>query len=109
MESNIWNKFSEYGLIGIIIGILFFILFKMLIWVMAFVKDIQRQQGEERSGWLISLNKHNDLLNKISSSIDEHDKRADERGRFVRSEHEKMIDNLTEQGKILARINGYKK
>ena len=48
------------------------------------------------------------ILNKISDSIDDHDKRADERGSHVRSEHEKMINNLEEQGKILARINGIK-
>jgi len=108
MDTTIWGKFSEYGLVGIIIGILFLILFKMLIWVMAFVKDIQKQQSEERVGWLATLSKHNDLLNKISNNIDEHDKRAEERGRFVRSEHEKMIENLTEQGKILSRINGFK-
>lgn len=101
MEPNLWGKFSEYGLIGVIIGILFFILFKMLIWVMAFVKDIQKQQSEERTSWLCSLNKHNDLITKISSSIDDHDKRADERGSYVRQEHKEMMQ-------VLARINGYK-
>lgn len=101
MEPNLWSKFSEYGLIGIIIGVLFYILWRMLVWVMAFVKDIQKQQSEERIGWLTSLNKHNDLINKISSSIDDHDKRADERGRYVREEHKEMIE-------VLTRINGHK-
>ncbi len=76
---------------------------------MAFIKDIQKQQSEERTSWLCTLSKHNDTLTKISSSIDEHDKRADERGRFVRSEHEKMMENLEEQGKVLLRINGFRK
>ena len=107
MPPNIWDKFSEYGIIGLVIGILFLILWKMLIWVMQFIKDNQKQQSEERTGWLSSLSKHNDVLNKISSSIDEHDKRADERGKYVRSEHEKMINNLEEQAKVLARINGF--
>jgi hypothetical protein len=101
MEPNLWTKFSEYGLIGLIIGILFFILWRIIVWVMGFVKYIQKQQSEERASWLNSLGKHNDILNKISASIDEHDKRADERGRYVREEHKEMIT-------ILGRMNGYK-
>ena len=100
--------FSDYGFNGIVIGTLFFILWRMLVWVMAFVKDITKQQIDERTGWLCTISKQNDFLNKISNSIDEHDKRADERGRYVRDEHKKMIDNLDEQHKVLLRINGEK-
>ena len=100
--------FEQYGLIGLIVGALFFIVWKMLVWVMAFIKDMTRQQAEERVGWKGTLDKHNDQIAKISESIDRHDERSDERGKFVRSEHEKMMNNLEEQGKILARINGYR-
>ena len=93
--------FSEYGLIGLIIGTLFFILWRMLIWVMAFIKDITKQQNEERTGWLCRLKELSDIANKISDSIDDHDKRADERGAYVREEHKTMIE-------ILQRINGVK-
>lgn len=105
---NDFAKFNEYGLVGLIIGILFFILWRILIWVMTFVKDTTKQHNEERLLWNDSLNKHNDILNKISDSIDRHDERANERGKFVRSEHEKMMSNLDEQTKILIRINGFK-
>lgn len=105
---NDFAKFSEYGLIGLIIGILFFILWRILIWVMAFIKDMSKQHNEERQIWNGSLNKHNEIIIKISESIDEHDKRADERGAHVRTEHEKMINSLDEIGKTLVRINGYK-
>jgi hypothetical protein len=101
--------FKEYGFIGLVVGALFFIVWRMLVWVMAFVKDIIKQQTEERQGWRCTLDKHNDLITKISMSIDEHDKRADERGGYVRDEHKQMITNLEEQAKTLARINGYKK
>ena len=93
--------FSEFGLIGIIIGTLFFILWRMLVWVMSFIKDITKQQTEERAGWLCRLEKISDITNKIADNISEHDKRADERGRYVREEHKQMIETL-------ARINGYK-
>lgn len=97
----IWAKFSEYGLVGLIIAVLFFILWKILVWVMAFVKEIQAQQAKERESWLCQLKTQSEVLLKISSSIDEHDKRADERGKYVREEHREMIQTL-------GRINGYK-
>jgi len=98
----IWAKFSEYGLVGVIIGILFFIVWKILLWVMAWVDKQAIQQAAERDGWLCQLKSHNEVLQKIAASIEEHDKRADERGRFVREEHKEMIQSL-------GRINGYKK
>jgi hypothetical protein len=111
MDPNFWMKFSEYGLIGLIIAVLFFILWRMLVWVMAWVKDIEiqhakereawtKQQSEERAVWLCTLDKHNTILVKISDSINEHDRRADERGKYVRDEHKEMIT-------VLGRINGY--
>ena len=97
-----WLKmFEQYGLIGLIVGVLFFIVWKMLVWVMAFIKDMTKQHNEERIIWNNTLGKHNDILTKISDSIDRHDERSDERGKFVRDEHKEMID-------ILKRINGYK-
>ena len=92
---------AQWGVQGAVIGLLFVILWRMLIWVMAFVKDIMSQQNVERQSWLLAQNKHSELLSKIASSIDEHDNRADERGRYVREEHKEMIQSL-------GRINGYK-
>ncbi len=99
--------FSEFGLIGIIIGTLFFLLWRMLSWVMLFIKEITNNQNTERVNWLAALEKHIILIDKISDGIDEIEKRADERGKFVRSENEKMINSLEEIGKVLARINGH--
>ena len=98
----LFGELSKWGIPGVVIGLLFIILWRMLIWVMAFVKDIMIQQNVERQSWLLAQSKHNELLSKISGSIDEHDRRADERGRYVREEHQEMI-------KVLGRINGYKK
>ena len=46
-----FSIFKEYGFVGIVVGSLFFIVFKMLVWVMAFIKDQQKQMAEERVGW----------------------------------------------------------
>lgn len=48
------------------------------------------------------------LLHKISATIDEHDRRADERGHYVRQEHKEMLDVAKETLLIAGRINGYK-
>lgn len=103
-----FGKFSEYGLIGLIVGALFFIGWRRDVWIMAFVNKITQQHNDERQVWMITIGKQNDLLNKISNSVDEHDRRANERGHYVKEEHNKMIENLEEQHKILLRINGEK-
>ena len=67
---------------------------------MKWIETKDKQQAEERTAWLCRLEKINDVTNKISDSIDVHDKRADERGNYVRQEHKEMID-------VLRRINGH--
>ncbi len=93
--------FSEFGLIGIIIGTLFFLLWRMLSWVMSFIKEITNNQNTERLSWLATLEKHIILIDKMSDGIDEVEKRADERGRYVREEHKEMIA-------LLKNMNGHK-
>ena len=97
-----WTKFSEFGLTGVFLGAIIFILWRMIVWVMGFVKEQQKQQSEERAAWLCRLKEISELVSKGLQSIEEHDKNADERGRYVREEHKEMIE-------VLNRINGYKK
>ena len=98
---NILRVFEQYGLIGLIVGALFFIIWRWSVWIMGWIRDRDKQQAEERTVWQSRLEKLNDAINRTSNSIDEHDKMAMERGRYVREEHAEMI-------KTLARINGYK-
>ena len=97
-----WSKFSEYGIVGLFLGVVLFILFKMIVWVMAFVKEQSIQHAAERRCWQATIDKSTDIMGKVSASIDRHDEKADERGRYVREEHKEMIETL-------GRINGYKK
>jgi hypothetical protein len=94
--------FEAYGFYGLVTGSLFFMIWRWSLWIMGWIRDRDRQQAEERTSWLCRIEKISDLTNKISSSIDDHDKRADERGKYVRDEHKQMIE-------ILGRINGYRK
>lgn len=97
----VWTKFSEYGLVGLVIAVLFIIVWRLLVWVMAWVDKQANQQAEERKCWQEQLKTNTETLQKISASIEEHDRRAEERGRYVREEHKEMIASL-------GRINGYK-
>lgn len=99
--SSFWTKLSEYGLAGIVIAILFFILWRILIWVMKWVDKQEEQHRAERILWKETQDKNNQVLDKLCSTISRHDEKAEERGKYVREEHKQMIENL-------GRINGYK-
>jgi hypothetical protein len=96
-----WSKFGEWGILGLIIGAFFFMAWRRDIWIMKFVNDIIQQHTSERAEWIKQSIQLNEAQGKIVSSIEKHDDKADERGRYVREEHKEMIE-------ILGRINGYK-
>jgi len=96
------------GLTGLMTAALFFIVWRMIVWIMAWVKEREAAHDAERLKWVCAIEKSNEAQTKIIDSINDHDRRADERGKFVRSEHERMINNLDEQTKVLAHINGFK-
>ncbi|MDD5610643.1 MAG: hypothetical protein PHH69_03750 [Candidatus Omnitrophica bacterium] len=116
-----FTLFKEYGFAGIVTGVMFFILFRMIVWVMAFVKDIIKQHNEERKEWLLTMA-------AIKTSIDLHNQQSIEARNlqaqaheFQRKEHEKFLENqikiisisdktcdcLDEVKNGLGRINGY--
>ncbi len=105
---DFWSRFSEYGLLGLMIGSMILLLFFIVKWVLEHTRELLMQQAKERECWQNIIGKHNEFLQKIVDSIDKHDEKADERGKYIRFEHEKMINNLDEQSKMLARINGFK-
>ncbi len=97
-----FTKFGEYGLLGLMIGAIIILLFLIVKWTLATTRDILAQANKERESW------HNILItivasvDRISKAIDQHDVKADERGRYVREEHKEMIETL-------GRINGHVK
>lgn len=103
-----WSKFAEHGFEGLIVGTLFFILWRIIVYTMDFVKQQSLQQAEERKQWQA-------IINGIKTSMDMHNQQSiDAHGSIreglnrARAEHEKMIEILTEQTTVLGRINGYK-
>lgn len=96
------TKFSEYGLLGLFMGVVLFMLFRMICWVMAFVKEQNDAHCKERQTWF-------EVISAIKQSIDIHNQNSiesrnstAEAHKFQREEHKEMIT-------ILGRINGYKK
>lgn len=96
-----WSKVAEYGLVGAMVAVVLFILYRMIVWVMAFVKEQAAQHAAERIGWQEVMRgiqwqmKENILLSKaFNDSVNEAHKHQ-------REEHKEMITTL-------GRINGYK-
>ena len=103
-----WSGFGKFGLVGLMMGVLLFMFYQWSVWIMGWIKDRDIQSAKERETWNCIISKHNDALNKIVSNIDEHDKRANERGNYVRQEHKEMLDIAKETLIIAGRINGHK-
>jgi Na+-transporting NADH:ubiquinone oxidoreductase subunit NqrC len=114
-----WAHFSEYGLIGTIVGVLFLILYRIIVWTMALVKEQSAQQLEERKSWIV-------VVTQLKESIQMHNQQSIEARtaqqqahEYQRQEHAKLMDQMTEAAKeqsrkmnevtqALGRINGYK-
>ncbi len=100
--SSFWAKLAEYGLAGIVIGILFFMLWRMLIWVMKWVDEINKQHAAEREAWMKRLESLDQSIQNHNLTSIESRKSTEEAHKYQREEHKEMIE-------ILGRINGYKK
>jgi hypothetical protein len=111
-----FSKLYEYGLLGVMLGLVLFALWKIIVWLMAFIKEDRERQAVEREKWLCRLEKLDESIRKTADNIDNHDKRAEERGRYVKEEHAKTISqgeiicsSLKQVEQALGRINGYTK
>lgn len=103
---NWLTLFKEFGLIGVIFGAIFTLLFFIVKWTLSTTKDILNQAASERKVWQEIVVKLNSTMDNQVLRAQEFYNQTNEAHKYQRSEHEKMIDNLQEQGKVLARING---
>jgi hypothetical protein len=94
-------KFSEYGIVGLVVGALFLIIWRMLIWVMKWVDKQAEAQNLERQTWLKTITALNESINTHNLTSIESRKISEEAHKFQRKEHKEMITTL-------GRINGYK-
>ncbi len=99
---------GELGFGAVCMGAVLFASWKLLNWGKGIVDNAMAQLERERD-------RSADVYNKLSKAIDEHTSQAREFHMEVRNahgyqreEHNKMIQNLDEQYKVLLRINGEK-
>jgi len=102
------HPWAQFGIVGVFCGSIIFILWRMIVWVMAFVKDTIEQHNKERATWMQQFTEVGNMLNKVCTSFDKHDERAEERGRYVREDHKEFQKQITEVTNVLGRLNGYK-
>lgn len=95
------TKFSEYGLLGLMIAAIIFLLFKIIMWTLATTKEILRQAATEREAWITAFNEHTLQARAFHDEVKEAHK-------FQREEHKESLNNQKELAIILGRINGYK-
>lgn len=55
------------------------------------------------------IERNTENQDRVRIALEQHEKSAAEAHKYQRDEHIEMINNLKEQGMVLARINGYKK
>lgn len=100
---DIWfTAFREYGITGLIMFAVIALLFFVIKWTLQTTKEIMAQAAKEREAWQNMLAQANKSIDGVCQSMQRHDEKADERGRYVREEHKQMIE-------VLGRINGYTK
>jgi hypothetical protein len=95
-----WARFDEYGLIGVIVGVLFFIQYRIISYTMTYINKITEQQAKEREAWQAIISSSiNTLQLHNQQSIEAHNN-LKEAANYQRQEHKEMIESL-------GRINGY--
>jgi hypothetical protein len=99
---------AQYGIPGLVVGVLFFLLWRILVWVMKFVNDTQEQHNKERVAWLATLNTLNSSIVLHNQGSIEARKTQEEAHRYQKEEHEKLAEHNREICLALGRLNGYK-
>ena len=105
---NFFAKFSEYGLTGISLGALFFIVWRWQCWTQKFIEETRAAHNAERQIWHELDTSKLKVLDGIVDSLKKHDEKADERGRYIREEHQNFAKQMNEVCSALGRINGFK-
>ena len=108
MTQEIQGVWTQYGLVGLMIGSITTLLFVIVKWTLSTTRDILEQAADERKVWNALISDHRREIEASRNSLLLHDERAAERGRLVKEEHIEMIRQLNEITQALGRINGYK-
>lgn len=92
---------EQYGIMGVVISVLFYILWRMLVWVMKWVDKQAEQHNAEREAWMKRIEALDQSISLHNQGSIEARKATEEAHKYQREEHKQMIE-------ALGRINGYK-
>lgn len=127
MEVPFLSRLLEYSVLGIVVAVLFFILWQIICWAKTFISSqaieynntvikLTEEHNKERLIWLETYQAINRSIESHNLSSIEARKTTEESHRYQKAEHEKMLENLTavcasmKQTELaLGRINGYTK
>jgi len=96
-----FGKFAEYGLIGLVVAALFFLIWRWSVWIMGWIRERDMQQAAERKAWADIIDRMNECWAAHTAQAKQFHDSVTEAHKFQREEHKEMIITL-------GRINGYK-
>ena len=108
MGQQLLIPWQQYGLLGLTIGSITFLLFLVIKWTLETTKSILAQAAKEREAWTKAISDHTEQAKAFHESVKEaHD--------YQREEHRKLAEQqlktclcMEQVEKALGRINGYK-
>jgi len=86
---------EQYGITGLVIGVLFIFLYRMLTWVMKWIDKSSEQHGKEREAWAKILEALNQSIQLHNQGSIEARKTTEEAHKYQREEHKEMITLLS--------------
>lgn len=111
-----WHAFEQFGLLGLVIGAIIFLLFLVIKWTLATTKEILNQAAREREEWVKAFNLHTEQAKLFHESVKEaHIYQRQEHAAFAENQNESskamalICQGLGQVEQALGRINGYKK
>ena len=69
MEAHLLTSWTQYGLVGIMIGAILIILWRILIWVMRWVDKQEETHREERKSWQDYMSNFQQVQSRIMQTI----------------------------------------
>jgi ferritin-like metal-binding protein YciE len=109
-----WSLFKDLGIAGAVIGGLFFLIWQRDKWLMTFIVETRNAHNSERQIWHSLDTAKAQFISDLTTTMKRHDEKAEERGKYVKEEHERFAnqqkitcDCLNEVKAGLLRVNGY--
>lgn len=96
---------TQFGLVGLMAGAIIALLFKVIIWTLEAHKNLLTQFSDMLKMYQKLSEEATLAIKRMTESIEKHDDKAEERGRYVRQEHENQVKNQVATNDALTKVN----